>query len=251
MDTKLNGKGANNFDSSTEYHQLNQNNQFHGDTLYNSNQPQFNQNLQNYPSQQIPQYQPLLPIYPQQSNNINSSSQEYNTSYQGADPNTPQNNYDVNGLNVQNPPETPQNEILTNGINNENALNEHNKSCQITMMVYLFGYSIIDMIYQIASDLVNYSIIDDFLLIILGVVILIFHLKGILASDDVLSFFTFIVWFAGTPLKFLGYSSVIHSVDILAFITSILRIFIVLCIAFATCTVCHRRREEITIKNKK
>ena len=55
MEIKPNDNGDNNSDSSTEDLQLNQNNQFHADTPYNSNQPQFNQNLQNYPPQQIPQ----------------------------------------------------------------------------------------------------------------------------------------------------------------------------------------------------
>ena len=252
MEIKSNDNGANNSDSSTEDLQLNQNNQFHADTPYNSNQPQFNQNLQNYPPQQIPQYQyPLQPIYPQQSNNINSSNQAFNTPYQGAYPNSPQNNYDMNGLNYQNPPKLPQNEILVNDIGNDTALNKDNMSCQITMLVYLFAYSITDMIYQIARDLVNIAMIDDFLLILLGVIILIFNLKGRTASNYFLSFYTLLVWFAGTALKFAGYSS-IDGYDLDAFVitTTILRLFILLCIALVTCppSLMKRRRRN---NNKK
>ena len=157
----------------------------------------------------------------------------------------------MNGLNYQNPPKPPQNEILVNDIDNDTALNKDNMSCQITMLVYLFAYSITDMIYQIARDLVNIAMIDDFLLILLGVIILIFNLKGRKASNYFLSFYTLLVWFAGTALKFAGYSSIDgYDLDGFVITTTILRLFILLCIALVTCppSLMKRRRRN---NNKK
>ena len=165
--------------------------------------------------------------------------------YQGAYPNSPQNNFDSGGLNYQNEQKPPQNEIMVNDIEKETMLDKDNMSCQIIMLIYIFGYSISDMIYQIAKDLINIAIIDDILLFILGFIILIFNLKGRTASHYFLSFYTILVWYVGTALKFSDYTTIDgYQLDGFVLTMNILRLFILLCIALATCPSSFMKKED-------
>ena len=96
-----------------------------------------------------------------------------------------------------------QSEIMVNDI--EQPIDRCGTVMQIIFIIYLLGYSIWDIIYQIKEyDQINISIVDDILLIIFAVIIGIFALREKQPNSVILCIYGFISWFIGFPFKIAG-----------------------------------------------
>ena len=98
-----------------------------------------------------------------------------------------------------------QTEIITNDI--EKPMDTCTTVIQNIFIVYLFGYPIWDIIYQLVEiGGINIALVDDFLLMLLGVIILIYALRKKQPNSVLLCIYGFITWFIGFPFKIVGFA---------------------------------------------
>ena len=189
-------------------------NEFTGDNSYQSNLiPPNNNQIQN-PPQYYNQYSPQQPQNPPQPQPYPAYEQPQphspysndNMGYQSSDfannPPQPQGNSSYNQSNV----------VESNKVSNKNEINVINSKIelkrlkvQILMVVFLFVFSLVDIIYQIVFNLYNLALVDDILLLLLGTLILFFTIRRQTSKRPLVSSPGVLMWFAGLIFRVVGY----------------------------------------------
>jgi hypothetical protein len=189
-------------------------NEFTGDNSYQSNLiPPNNNQIQN-PPQYYNQYSPQQPQNPPQP-------QPY-PAYEKPQPHSPYSNDNMGYQSsdfANNPPQLQGNVSYNQSnvgelskVSNKNEINVINNKIelkrligQILMVVFLFVFSLVDIIYQIVFNLYNLALVDDILLLLLGILILFFTIRRQTSKRPLVSSPGVLMWFAGLIFRVVGY----------------------------------------------
>ena len=196
-----------------------------------------------YPDPQNPYFQPQPqpPVLTPQHPPIYPNNQPPN--YPNSEPQT----------TFSQPPPS-QNEIITNDI--EQPMTTCGTVMQIIFIIYLFGYSIYDIIFLVNTfGGINIAFVDDCLLMLLGIIIIIYAVRAKQPNTVFLCIYGFLTWIIGFPFKVIGLTRNDHGIQGVGAILLVIRFFFVGIIFIYTCPkkimdkLPSRRRGKHSIKH--